>query len=97
MEEILKETITRSDYERHFKDYPDVVDLIQFREMLGGLSDSVARRLVQEHAVENFVIDSTYYIPKIRVIDYVMSRHYELLKETLKHQIVVPTDKTCVK
>ena len=91
MEKILKENLTRSDYERHFKGYPDVVDLIQFREMLGGLSDSVARRLVQEHAVENFVINSTYYIPKVRVIDYVMSRHYELLKGTLKCRIEVVT------
>ena len=89
MDENSNSVITRSDYERHFKDYPDVVDLIQFREMLGGISDCVARRLVQEHAVENFVIDSTYYIPKVRVIDYVMSKHYELLKGTLKHQIFV--------
>lgn len=43
-------------YKELFKDYPDVVDLIQFRAMLGGIADSTARKLMRSNAVKHFYI-----------------------------------------
>ncbi|SDY60672.1 hypothetical protein SAMN05660462_00431 [Proteiniborus ethanoligenes] len=74
-------------YKELFKDYPDVVTLVQFREMLGGIADSTARKLVRTNAVKHFYIRDTYMIPKKCVIDYVTSEHYKDYKKSLKVQI----------
>lgn len=58
-------------YKELFKDYPDVVTLVQFREMLGGIADSTARKLVRANIVKHFYIRDTYMIPKEYVIEYV--------------------------
>lgn len=77
----------RNYYKELFKGYPDVVDLIQFREMLGGIADSTARKLVRAGVVEHFYIRNTYMIPKKCVIDYVIGEHYAEYKHSLKVQI----------
>ncbi|MGI6227914.1 MAG: DNA-binding protein [Peptococcales bacterium] len=77
----------RKYYKELFKDYPDVVDLIQFRAMLGGIADSTARKLVRENRVKHFYIRDTYMIPKKCVIDYVLSEHYAEYKHSLKVQV----------
>lgn len=77
----------RNYYKELFKDYPDVVDLIQFREMLGGIADSTARKLVRAGIIRNFYIRNTYMIPKECVIDYVTGEHYAEYKYSLKVQI----------
>ena len=82
--------IKREEYEKLFADYPEVVDLKQFREMLGGIGDGMARKLMQGDYVEHFVIGGTYMIPKKCVIDYVMSKHYQVLNIKLKHHIRIP-------
>mgnify|MGYP000862974411 FL=1 len=46
-------------YKELFKDYPDVVTLIKFREMLGGIADSTARKLVRANIVKHFYIRDT--------------------------------------
>ncbi|MSU02552.1 hypothetical protein [Tissierella pigra] len=46
-------------YKEMFKDYPDVVDLVQFREMLGGIADSTARKLMRGGIVKHFYIRNT--------------------------------------
>ena len=77
----------KSYYKELFKDYPDVVTLIQFREMLGGIADSTARKLMRTNAVKHFYIRDTYMIPKKCIIEYVTSEHYEDYKKSLKVQI----------
>lgn len=77
----------RVEYERMFADYPDVVTLPVFRKMLGGIGDSTARKLMQENRVEHFMIRMTYYIPKEKVIDYLMSPHYRRYKNKLHHRL----------
>ena len=47
---------TRTYYEKRFANYPDLVDLITFRQMLGGIGDTFARRLVKENRVKHFFI-----------------------------------------
>lgn len=63
-------------YERRWADYPDVVDLNQFREMLCGIGDSFARRLMHENRVRHFFIKPNFWIPKTWLIDFVMSDDY---------------------
>lgn len=73
--------------ERAFRKYPDVVTLPEFCEMLGGIGDGTARRLMQEQIVEHYVIRTTYYIPKKFVIDYVLSPHYLEFRKKLKAKL----------
>ena len=67
----------RRHYDELFLSYPDVVTIAQFCEMLGGIGDSTARKLLRDNRVHHFYIRTTYQIPKVFVIDYVMSDHYK--------------------
>lgn len=67
---------TRTYYEKHFANYPDLVDLITFRQMLGGIGDTFARRLVKENRVKHFFIKPHYWISKTSIIYYLMSADY---------------------
>lgn len=51
---------TRKYYEQLFNKYPDVVTLSQFRNMLGGIGDGTARKLMRENRVKHYYIRSTY-------------------------------------
>jgi len=84
--------MTRQELEKLYENYPDVVDLKQFRQMLGGVCEITARRLLQENIVQHYLIRYTYYIPKKCVIDYVMSKHYKQYKKLLKHKVVIGND-----
>ena len=77
----------RKFYEARFNSYPDVVTIPQFREMMGGLSESSARMLLRTNLVKHFLIRGTYYIPKAFVIDYILSSHYEKYRQKLKAHI----------
>lgn len=77
----------REHYEQLYQAYPDVVRIPEFREMLGGIGDSTARKLLREKRVHHFYIRNTYLIPKTCVIDYVMSKHYAQYKDKLRNQI----------
>ena len=74
-------------YASHFMDYPDVLTLEEFRDMLGGIADSTARKLVKENRVKHFMIRTTILIPKSSAIDYVTSEHYKKYQRKLKHKI----------
>ena len=63
-------------YEKKFSNYPDVVDLQTFRQMMGGISDSFARLLVHEGKVKHTFVKPHYWIFKKSVIDYLMSEDY---------------------
>lgn len=62
--------------ERMYADYPDMVDLCAFREMVGGIGDSFARRLIHEKRVKAIFIKPNYWISKKSIIAYVMSDDY---------------------
>ena len=79
--------MTRQELEKFFRNYPDVVDIQQFREMLGGVCEGTARKLLQENIVEHYVVRCTYYIPKKCVIDYIQSKHYKKYSKLLKHKV----------
>lgn len=77
----------RKYYEGLFHSYPDLVTLDQFIKMLGGIGDGTARKLLRANYVKHFMINHTYLIPKVCVINYVLSTHYSEFKNTLKAQI----------
>ena len=77
----------REYYENLFASYPDVVTLQEFREMLGGIGDGTARKLMSGNNVKHYYIRHTYLIPKPYVIDYVLSAHYAEYKNELKVQV----------
>lgn len=72
-------------YEALFADYPDLVTVVQFREMLNGIGDSFARKLIREKRVFAIFIKPHYYIPKSSVIQYVLSTDYA--KRNLKARV----------
>ena len=50
----------REYYENLFASYPDVVTLQEFREMLGGIGDGTARKLMRGNHVKHYYIRHTY-------------------------------------
>lgn len=48
-------------YRKIFRAYPDMVTLLQFREMLSGVSDNFARKLIHEKHVKSIFIKPHYY------------------------------------
>lgn len=74
-------------YKRFYESYPDVVTLEQFRTMLGGIGYKTAGKLMRENHVKHFFIRNTYMIPKVWVIEYVLSEHYTKYREELKVQV----------
>lgn len=79
---------SRKYYRDRFAKYPDVVTLPQFREMLGGISDKAARKLMHENWVKHYYIQTTFYIPKEWVIDYILSTHYAEYRLKLRVRIL---------
>ena len=57
-------------YNLLFCDYPDVVNIKQMCEMLGGIGQKTGYRLLRSGQIKYFAIGRTYRIPKIHVIDY---------------------------
>lgn len=64
----MKETYTLM-----FTDYPDIVNLIQMRKMLGGISNTLAYRMLREKKIKSKKVGREYRIPKVNVIKYMMA------------------------
>lgn len=55
-----------------FANYPDVVEVNQLREMLGGISRKLAYRLLADNEIRSVRVGRTYKIPKACVIEYLL-------------------------
>jgi len=84
--------MTRRELKTLFNNYPDVVSLPEMCTMMGGIGDSTARKLLRSGRIKSLMVRSTYYIPKKCVIDYLLSDHYEMYRQELRHGIVVSED-----
>lgn len=60
-------------YQNIFRDYPDVVNVKQMCEMLGGIGEKMGYRLLHSGKVQYLAIGRNYRIPKINVIGYLSS------------------------
>ena len=63
----------KESYTIMFTDYPDIVNLTQMRKMLGGISNSLAYRMLREKKIKSKKVGREYKIPKVNVIKYVMT------------------------
>ena len=57
-------------YQVMFCQFPDVVNVEQMCEMLGGISTKTGYRLLREGAIRSFVVGRRYRIPKINILEY---------------------------
>lgn len=62
----MKETYTLM-----FTDYPDIVNLVQMRKMLGGISNTLAYRMLRKKKIKSKKVGREYKIPKVNVINYI--------------------------
>lgn len=60
----------REIYQAMFREYPDVVNVEQLCEMLGGISTKTAYRLLRSGTIKNLVVGRRYRIPKIYILEY---------------------------
>jgi hypothetical protein len=74
-------------YEQLFELYPDVVTLDEFRAMLGGIGETTARKILHRKHIKYFFIRCAYRIPRVWVIEYVLSDHYAQYRQELKVQV----------
>ena len=63
----------KESYTLMFTDYQDIVNLTQMRKMLGGISNSLAYRMLREKKIKSKKVGREYKIPKVNVIKYVMT------------------------
>lgn len=61
---------TLNAYSHIFQKYPDVVNVVQMCEMLGGISTKTGYELLQANKINHFRIGKAYKIPKMHVIAY---------------------------
>ena len=71
----------RYELEVKLRDYPDVVKIKELRLMLDGICESTALSLLHQNKIKHFRIGNRYRIPKVCVIDFMMSDEYVTFKE----------------
>lgn len=66
----MNKTDIKSLYKIMFTEYPDVVNVQQLGEMLGGISEKTIYRLLKSGKIKNLYVGKRYLIPKPYVIEY---------------------------
>jgi excisionase family DNA binding protein len=61
-------------YKVMFTEYPDVVNVQQLCQMLGGASIKSVYRLLRENKIKGYRIGKGYKIPKLSVIQYLIDQ-----------------------
>ena len=63
-------------YSVMFPGYPDVVNVEQLGEMLGGVSTKTIYRLLKSGEIKSLYVGKRYRIPKLNVLEYLAgSKH----------------------
>ena len=62
----------RENYSLMFTTYPDIVDITQMRKMLGGISVTLAYKLLKQRKIKSLKIGREYKIPKSCIIEYLI-------------------------
>lgn len=71
----------RYELEVKLRDYPDVMTLKELRLVLDGICESTALSLLHQNKIKHFRIRNHYRIPKVCVIDFMMSDEYVTFKK----------------
>lgn len=69
-------------YKLIFREYPDVVDVEQMCEMLGGINTKTAYRLLRQNQIKHFKIGRTYKIPNFIFSNTWRSRRRNPMRKT---------------
>ena len=77
--------------EKMFAGYPDVVNVDQLREMLGGIGYKAAYGLLHDGSIRFFKIGKAFRIPKINIIKYlpVKIKSCEPLFQRIQHATIM--------
>ncbi len=62
-------------YNSIFSEYPDVVNVVELCEMLGGISQKTAYHLLNNGEISSLKVGRAYKIPKINVLEYLGLLH----------------------
>ncbi len=61
-------------YKTMFESYPDVVNVKEMREMLGGISSTLAYKLLKQEKIKSIKIGREYKIAKLNLINYIINK-----------------------
>lgn len=61
-----------------FKDYPDVVDINEMCQMLGGISTKTGYKILSEKKIRSFKIGRKHMIPKIFILEFLFGKTIDL-------------------
>lgn len=64
----------KENYQIMFTSYPDLLTIVQLKEMLG-ISITLAYRLIRDNTIKALKIGREYKIPKANVISYLISEN----------------------
>lgn len=67
--------------EMELKNYPDVVTTKELMIMLDGICENTALSLLRQDKIKHFRIGNQYRIPKVCVIDFMLSDEYAAFKK----------------
>jgi len=72
----LRSKRARQAYNKHFSNYPDIVNLQQFAKM-ADIGESLARKIAKDGYIQSIShVTKGWQFPKRWVIDYLLSDHY---------------------
>lgn len=63
----------KENYEVMFTKYPDIVNIEQMRKMLGGISPTLAYKIVKQKKIKCKKVGREYKIPKVNIISYMIN------------------------
>lgn len=64
----------KENYDLMFTAYPDIVNIVQLKEMLG-IGVNLAYRLVRNQTIPSLKVDREYKIPKRNIIYYLTNQN----------------------
>ena len=78
----------RQFYEKLFSKQPDVLNTEEVRQLLGGLPVGTVWKLIRGGQLKHIHYrEQSFLIPKVWLIDYILSDHYRHYRNKLKSQI----------
>lgn len=78
MKNELSKTRNRTIRMEIFKDYPDVVDINEMCQMLGGISTKTGYKILSANKIRSFKIGRKYRIPKIFILEFLFGQTIHL-------------------
>lgn len=65
----------RNECIKMFKDYPDILNVNQMCEILGGISTKTGYKMLHENVIESIRIGKQFKIAKVTLIDFIIKNN----------------------